>query len=91
MTETEWLACTDPAPMLWFLRDKASDRKLRLAACAYCRSVWRFMGKARCTHLQVQQNSVLATDDLFQQVVIPATLQPLATHTSFFPMLFQKG
>ncbi len=30
MTEAEWLAATDPMPMLEFLRGKASDRKMRL-------------------------------------------------------------
>jgi hypothetical protein len=37
MTEAQWLASTDPRPMLEFLRDKASDRHLRLFACAYAR------------------------------------------------------
>lgn len=36
MTEAEWLAATDPAAMLEFVRDTASDRKLRLFACACC-------------------------------------------------------
>jgi hypothetical protein len=39
MTEAKWLACTDPTPMLEFLRGKASERKLRLFACAYGRAV----------------------------------------------------
>ena len=40
MTEHEWLACTDPKPMLEFVRGKASDRKLRLFTCACVRRVW---------------------------------------------------
>jgi hypothetical protein len=34
MTESEWLACEDPWPMLEFLRGRASERKLRLFTCA---------------------------------------------------------
>jgi hypothetical protein len=37
VTAEEWQRCADPQEMLAFLRGKASDRKLRLVACACCR------------------------------------------------------
>lgn len=37
MTETEWLACEDPTPMVTFLRGRMSDRKLRLFFVATAR------------------------------------------------------
>lgn len=37
MTEADWLACTDPAPMLAFVRGRTSARRLRLIAVACCR------------------------------------------------------
>jgi hypothetical protein len=40
MTEAEWLACTDPQPMLGPLRGKVRDRKLRLFGCGCCRRLW---------------------------------------------------
>lgn len=40
MTEAEWQACTDSKRMLRFLWDEASERKLRLFACACCRHFW---------------------------------------------------
>jgi hypothetical protein len=47
VTETEWLVCTDPAPMLGFLRMQrtTSDRKLRLFAVACCRRRWDWLGE----------------------------------------------
>jgi hypothetical protein len=48
MTEAEWLAATDPDPLLIFLDTQRFERKLRLFACACCR---------RITHLLVSQRS----------------------------------
>jgi hypothetical protein len=39
MTEREWLTCNKCQPMVEFLRDKASERKLRLFACALSRRI----------------------------------------------------
>jgi hypothetical protein len=42
MTEVEWLACIEPMPMVHQLHesDRASERKLRLFACAWGYDLW---------------------------------------------------
>ena len=47
MTEAEWLACDDPAPLIGYLRPEADTRRLRLLACGCCRQVWATLGDAR--------------------------------------------
>jgi hypothetical protein len=65
MDETAWLACTDPEPMLEFLRSKVSDRKLRLFACACCRGLWDLIRDAR-TRMVVEANEQF-TDGLLTE------------------------
>lgn len=48
MTEAEWLAATDPMPLLAFLRETSSDRRLRLLACVWCREVWYQLANDLC-------------------------------------------
>lgn len=40
MTEAEWLSCDDLQRILELMRPRASERKLRLLVCAFCRRVW---------------------------------------------------
>jgi hypothetical protein len=49
MTESAWQSATEPGRMLEFLKtsDRASERKLRLFACACCRAIWRLMPDER--------------------------------------------
>jgi hypothetical protein len=51
MTEAEWLECTDPTPMLEFLTEHASERKLRLFGVACCRRLWNLLDKKHCKKL----------------------------------------
>jgi hypothetical protein len=46
MTEEQWLTGAEPGALLAFVRDQASERKLRLFACACCRRVWRLVPEA---------------------------------------------
>jgi hypothetical protein len=50
MTEDQWLDCTNPTPMLNFLRKAgwAGNRKLRLFAVACRRRSWRHFTDERC-------------------------------------------
>lgn len=51
LTRNDWLQCSDPGPMLDFLRGKASERKFRLFACACYRHHWELMTERRDRHV----------------------------------------
>jgi hypothetical protein len=43
MKQHEWMTCTHVGQMRRFLKARASERKLRLFACACCRRVWHLL------------------------------------------------
>lgn len=61
MTEVDWLACTDPYPMLDHLTDRASDRKLMLFSVACLRRIWHLLTDLRSRGL-VEAAERLADD-----------------------------
>jgi hypothetical protein len=50
MTYDEWSTSNDPETMLAFVREsrRASERQLRLFACACCRRIWHWLTDERC-------------------------------------------
>jgi hypothetical protein len=53
MTKEGWLACVSPYLMVEFLRGKASQRKLRLVACACCRRISHLLTPQNCHDLEI--------------------------------------
>jgi hypothetical protein len=67
VTEQEWLACTDPGPMVEFLqRQETTCRKRRLFACASCRRIWHLLvddRSRRAVETVERWSDGFATDD----------------------------
>jgi hypothetical protein len=68
MTEQEWLECTDPTPMLRFLKGKASQRKLRLFACGSSRRVWHLL------ETDASRAAIIAAEQFADGVISDAAL-----------------
>jgi hypothetical protein len=48
VTEAEWQRSARPQALIRYIRDRTSDRKLRLLACACCRLCWDELPDERC-------------------------------------------
>jgi hypothetical protein len=80
MTEEEWLACEDPSKMLEFLRDKVSDRKLRIFEIACCHRIIHLLSdhRARGALTLVERfvdGFALPTDLIAAQPVLGAAIR----------------
>src|SRR6516165_2885165 len=75
MTEAEWLACADPAPMLDFVESRASGCKLRLFAVACCRRAWHLMTDPR--HRDAIQAAERLADAPLTDAEVEAILEPV--------------
>ncbi|HEV3386415.1 MAG TPA: hypothetical protein VG097_16450 [Gemmata sp.] len=75
MTEEDWLACSNPMPMLEFVHDRASQRKLRLFAVACCHTVLHWLiDKRSLKAVEVAEAFVdgKATEDDLRRAMIRA-------------------
>jgi hypothetical protein len=88
MTETEWLAATNPEAIIFaFTRSKvarrvASVRKLRLFACSCCRRIWKRLKDQRSQKAVVAAEQYadgqITLDDLSQVEIEAAAAERLA-------------
>jgi hypothetical protein len=77
MDEREWMTCTSPQEMLEYLKGKASDRKLRLFACACCRRIWHHLSDHRsreAIEVSEQYADGLVVRDRLQGAETPAAI-----------------
>jgi len=63
MTEAQWLACGNPEVMLKLLRDKASERKLLLFACACRRRIPHYQWEEGNGWLETEKDGQSQSDD----------------------------
>jgi hypothetical protein len=86
MTEQEWLTASDPTPLMEFLREKVSDRKVRLSAVACVRPVEN-------SFTRVRLKEAVAAAELFADgatsaeklATVAGDIRTLMSHMAPFP------
>ncbi|MDB5290042.1 MAG: hypothetical protein JWL69_1283 [Phycisphaerales bacterium] len=75
-SEEDWLACTNPKPMLDFVRGQTSIRKMRLFAVACCHRIWTQMSDERSrTAVEVSERFADSAASVEQLAVAHGTSQ----------------
>jgi hypothetical protein len=90
-SEAEWLACTNPDTMLYYLQGSVSVRKYRLFAAACCRSIWHLMTDQRSRRLvEVVERHLenQATDDEWKDASAAAHQAWADTSARLVPFLY---
>jgi hypothetical protein len=65
MAAMHWWLCNEPEQLLYFLRDKANDRCLRLFTCACCRLIWPLIADER-------SRKAVVTSEEFADGLVPS-------------------
>src|SRR5437868_6381671 len=94
MTEAYWLTCNDPDTMLHFLAGQATNRRLRLYACACCRRIWPALtdpAHRRAAETAERRAQCALLRDIFGNPFRPVTVDPawLRWHEETVPRLAQ--
>jgi hypothetical protein len=78
MTKAEWLTCSDPQEMLPQV-EWASNRKLRLFACACCRRIWSDIRDEQC------RAAVIGSEQYADDLISPTAFAELsvAAHEAY--------
>jgi hypothetical protein len=84
MTEAEWLACDDHMLMTYFVADRMSLRKLRLAEVAICRRVERDLVDERSRHA-LEVSEAYADGLVSDEVLAAARSHAKAVYQSLRP------
>jgi hypothetical protein len=75
MTESVWLSCTDPTPMLESLKGKASDRKLRLFACVCHKRIWHLLTDKKICRKTIEFAERFADDSTLRVWEVPSPMK----------------
>ncbi|OAI45594.1 hypothetical protein AYO44_12690 [Planctomycetaceae bacterium SCGC AG-212-F19] len=90
MTEAEWLNGTDPVVMLDFVRGKATDRQLRLFACACVRRIWNLLVDERSREA-IEVTEQFADDRLLLSELLNALEKAMLPNVQIQPQSSVSG